>query len=120
MCLPCLARCIAVFALLGACSSTPAEPPPTAECRAKRVTKCPTPEPTFADVEPIFRRVCRDCHALPGGPWPLESYSDIADWQDVIRDDLLTCTMPPADGGVTLADEDRQLILTWIRCGAPK
>jgi len=94
--------------------------PPTDECRATRVNECPDPAPSYADVAPIFRDVCRDCHALPGGPWPLSSYSAIADWKDVVRDELLTCAMPPADGGVTLRDDDRQLILAWIRCGVPE
>jgi len=90
------------------------------ECHAERVTECPEPAPVFADVAPIFRNVCASCHALPGGPWPLEDHTDIADWQDVIRDDLLTCAMPPPDAGVSLRDQDRQLILTWIRCGSPE
>jgi len=44
----------------------------------------------------------------------------VADWADVILPDLIDCTMPPADGGVSLAPEDRLAILTWIRCGFPE
>lgn len=88
-----------------------------APCNAERVTECPEPAPVFADVKPVFQQSCSICHSVPGGPWPLDTYSHIADWQDVIRDELLTCAMPPANGGVILSDADRQLILTWIRCG---
>jgi hypothetical protein len=109
-----------VLTLLGlvACSrdADPDDPTPV-ECHAERVTECPEPAPVYADVEPIFQQVCSTCHSLPGGPWPLDDYSHVADWQDVIRDELLTCAMPPPNDPVTLSDADRQLILTWIRCG---
>jgi cytochrome c5 len=97
----------------------PAKTGPTqpAECHATRVTECPSAAPVYADVEPLFQDVCSTCHSEPGGPWPLDDYAHVADWQDVIRDDLLTCAMPPPDSAVSLADTDRQLILTWIRCG---
>lgn len=108
--------------LLGAASCSDGEKAGTAssECNPQRVTECPSPAPVYADVAPIFQRVCANCHSTPGGPWPLDEYSHIADWQDVIRDELLTCAMPPADSAVPLPDADRQLILTWIRCGYPK
>lgn len=112
---------VVLVLLAGAsCSSADAGDPPSTECRAERVTECPQPAPVFADVAPIFQQVCSTCHSMPGGPWPLDNYSHITDWQDVIRDDLLTCAMPPPNQGVTLSDSDRQLILTWIRCGYPE
>ncbi len=105
--------------LLGvvACGAEKADDRRPEACHAERVTECPEPAPVFADVAPIFQEVCSTCHSEPGGPWPLDDYQHIADWQDVIRDDLLTCAMPPPNQGVTLSDSDRQLILTWIRCG---
>ncbi|HYP91478.1 MAG TPA: hypothetical protein VEQ59_25095 [Polyangiaceae bacterium] len=90
-------------------------------CDAQRVTQCPDGDsPVYADVQPIFEQTCASaaCHSgFEGGPWPLDNYSHVADWQDVIRDELLTCAMPPPDSGVSLAYDQRQRILTWIRCG---
>ena len=39
---------------------------------------------------------------------------------DVIRDELLTCSMPPADSNDALPPEERDTILVWIRCGFPE
>jgi len=92
-------------------------------CDAERVTQCPDDTLTYADVQPIFEKTCSSaaCHSgFVGGPWPLDSYSHIADWQDVVRDELLTCAMPPPDSGIGLAHDERQLILAWIRCGYPE
>ena len=82
---------------------------PIAECHVQAPTACPAPPVTYEDVAATF--------SVPGGPWPLLTYEDTVDWQDVIRGYLLDCSMPPPDSGVTLSDEDRLAILTWIRCG---
>ncbi|HXJ22232.1 MAG TPA: hypothetical protein VMT03_18580 [Polyangia bacterium] len=91
-------------------------------CSVTAPTSCPSPGPSFADVQPIIQQNCAGpCHSgIPGGPWPLTSYEHVADWADVIRSDLVACNMPPADGGVSLDDADRLAILTWIRCGYPE
>lgn len=84
-------------------------------------TTCPTPMPRYADVAPIFQNNCVTCHAgKPNGPWPLTDYQHVSDWRDDIRSDLLTCSMPPPESGMTLSVDDRLAILTWIRCGLPK
>jgi hypothetical protein len=57
---------------------------------------------------------------MAGGPWPLTAYNHVADWQDVIRADMLTCAMPPPDAGVPMGSDERVAILTWIRCGFPQ
>jgi len=49
----------------------------------------------------------------------LTSYEDVADWWDSIRDELISCAMPPSESGVMLANDERQRILMWIRCGFP-
>ena len=92
-------------------------------CTATAPTACPTPAPRYADVKTLIQQNCAGpCHsgADPAGPWPLTNYEHVADWADIVRADLLDCTMPPADGGVTLAPEDRLAILTWLRCGFPE
>lgn len=79
---------------------------------------CPDPPPHYADVGGIFRDRCVPCHDdQPDAAWPLQTYRQIADWQDVIVDDLIRCTMPPADGGVTMTEEERLAMLTWLHCG---
>jgi hypothetical protein len=90
-------------------------------CDVVAPSACPNPAPTFADVQPIFHDSCGVCHGKDWtGAWPLDTYSHIADWSDVIRDELVSCSMPPADGGVMIASEERMKILSWIRCGTPR
>jgi uncharacterized membrane protein len=91
-------------------------------CSVSAPTACPDPSPHYADVAPIINQRCVEpCHSgLPEGPWPLTDYEHVADWADVVRTDLIGCLMPPADGGVSMADEERLAILTWIRCGFPE
>jgi hypothetical protein len=68
----------------------------------------------------IIERRCLGCHSgVPEGPWPLTTYEHVADWQDVVRTDLLDCSMPPPDAGVPITIDERIAILTWIRCGFP-
>lgn len=94
---------------------------PSPVCDVVAPTECPSPSPVYGDVEGIFREKCVSCHSgAPGGPWPLDTYRHVADWWNVIRDDLLACSMPPRDSNVTLSDEETQLILVWIRCGYPE
>jgi uncharacterized membrane protein len=50
----------------------------------------------------------------------LSAYQHVADWVAEIRAHMLTCTMPPVDSGVSMTREERQLILSWIRCGYPR
>jgi hypothetical protein len=84
-------------------------------------TECPDPEPKYADVAPIFERRCVSCHlGVPDGPWSLSDWQHIADWQSIIRSELLNCTMPPQDSDVRMTNAERLEILTWIRCGAPE
>lgn len=75
----------------------------------------------WADVKPIFDAHCLPCHyGQVGGPWPLTTYTDVADWHDTVRDDLAFCTMPPADAGTELPRADREAVLGWLRCGYPR
>jgi uncharacterized membrane protein len=93
-----------------------------AVCAVSAPTSCPTPKPRYADVAPIFKQRCVVCHngAAPDSPWPLTSYEHIADWYDSIRSELSSCAMPPPASGLTMTDDERVAILSWIRCGFPK
>jgi uncharacterized membrane protein len=91
-----------------------------AVCVSDAPTLCPATAPRYADVAPIIRARCATCHSgAADGPWPLDSYGHIADWQNEIRSELLRCTMPPLDASVALLPEERLTILTWLRCGLP-
>ncbi len=128
---------IAAACVLFACSSNqdaPSDPadagPPgndsgsPAACTVVPPTACPTPAPTYADVQPIFARRCVSCHsgATPSGPWPLRDYDHIVDWADTINAEIRTCSMPPRDqdSGPAMPDDERVALLTWILCGSPK
>jgi hypothetical protein len=90
-------------------------------CSAVTPTSCPDPPLRYPDVAPIFHARCAAvCHSgIADGPWSLRDYEHVADWWDVIRDDILNCSMPPMDAGVPITTEERIAIVTWIRCGFP-
>ncbi|MCA9538320.1 MAG: hypothetical protein KC620_05500 [Myxococcales bacterium] len=91
----------------------------SAACAVQAPTACPTPAPTYADIAPIVSERCVRCHDGAHGQWPLTRYQHLADWYDIIPGELTQCRMPPADSGVTLPDDERLLLLTWLRCGLP-
>lgn len=107
--------------LLTACPEPTKPDAGPAVCDVELPTECTTPELRYADVKPVFDRNCVPCHyGQAGGPWPLKSYSDIADWADVVRSDIAFCLMPTADAGFTMTNEDRRKILDWLRCDFPQ
>jgi uncharacterized membrane protein len=106
--------------VLGACASQDPAPKPFV-CNVTAPTECPDPMPRYADVEPIIARRCVTCHSdTSTGPWPLTTYQDVVDWWDVIRGEVLRCSMPPPDSGQSLTSGESQLILEWIRCNSPR
>ena len=96
--------------------------PPPADCKVTAPTACPSPAPTYDDIAPIVQQHCTGCHsdAPNGGPWPLTDYTHVSDWSDDIRTDMIYCSMPPADAGITITTAEREKLLAWIRCGKPK
>lgn len=91
-------------------------------CSVAAPISCPAPALRYADISNSIAQYCAGpCHSgIPDGPWPLTSYEHVADWADVIRTELLGCTMPPADSGIALPSADQAAILAWIRCGFPE
>jgi hypothetical protein len=105
--------------LVAACAGEDAKPPFV--CRVDAPTECPSPTPVYADVQPILERRCVTCHsATSTGPWPLTTYQDVTDWYDVIRDEVLHCTMPPPEEAPPLTAAESRAILEWIRCDYPR
>lgn len=97
----------------------------TFACTVVAPTECPDGGPTYADVAPIIEQRCAvPCHspeaAAAGGAWSLHDYRHVADWRDTIRTNLLACTMPPRDAGLSIPADESMLILTWIRCDLPR
>jgi hypothetical protein len=90
-------------------------------CPPPAPTVCPHPAPRYPDIAPIIEARCWSCHSgsMPD-VWPLTDYSHVADWQDLVRDNLLACTMPPEDAGIQMTAGERVAILTWILCGFPE
>jgi hypothetical protein len=104
--------------VIAACAG--ADPPNEFVCNATEPAECPTPMPTYADVQPILERRCVTCHSdTSTGPWPLTTYQDVVDWYDLVRDDVLRCTMPPRDSPPLTRAESRA-ILEWLSCGFPR
>ena len=95
---------------------------PAPACTVSAPTECPSPSPHYQDVQGLFTRYCVDCHwGAEEGPWSLAEYALIADWADLVRRDLLDCSMPTEDAGVPhMSNGERVAILTWILCGYPE
>jgi len=112
---------LAFLLAASACGGGEPKPVQQAVCDVVPPTECPDPAPNYADVAPIFQQRCASCHFdAPGAPWPLDTYSHVADWAVVVRDELVRCAMPPADSGITLPVSERDRILNWVRCGYPE
>jgi hypothetical protein len=107
--------------LLTACPD-PAKPDAgPAVCDVTLPDQCTQTNLRWADVKPLFDRHCVPCHyGQVGGPWPMQTYSDVADWADVVRGDIAFCSMPPADAGTLMTNEERRQILDWLRCDFPQ
>jgi len=106
---------------LGVAACSPAGGAPS--CGVVAPTECASPTTRYPDVAAIIDQRCAGpCHSglLADGPWPLNDYEHVADWADVIRSELLSCSMPPADSEVTMTLDERMAILAWIRCGYPE
>jgi uncharacterized membrane protein len=119
---------VCCWALLGGCEKSSQNGPGdsgspmdlAASCTVTAPTTCPFPVPRYADVQPIFQQRCVTCHSGQTERWPLTMYQHVADWYDVVRDQVLTCMMPPPDSGIPMTNQERVAILAWIRCGFPE
>lgn len=104
-------------------------------CR-KAAVDCPAvtvacPEagvPSFeGDVYPnVIMPICGRCHSGDGGEaqsHPLTTYQQIYGKDGVVAGEIRTqvqsCQMPPPGEPEVLSDDERQLLLGWIGCGAP-
>lgn len=74
----------------------------------------------------VLEAVCQQCHSDPpknGAPFALRDLADITDWRDDRQVSTLMIAvlerrrmpLPP----VTITDADRDVLLDWLRAGAP-
>jgi hypothetical protein len=85
-------------------------------------SECPAVLPSYnGEIAPLIATHCGQCHtqADPTGPWPLDDATDVADWAAQIQLDVRECLMPPPDTDAPLSAADRQMLYTWLNCGAP-
>ena len=104
--------------LVGGCDQAGVVP----ACAVVVPAACPESPPRYADVAPILVARCGSCHVESSdgsAPWPLDTYDNVAEWAGLIRQDVLDCTMPPADGSVRMTPNEAWTIVTWIACGTP-
>jgi hypothetical protein len=109
---------LVVLSLVACDADEPAAGADAGTCSVDVPDACAQPSPTFTnDVLPILTARCNSCHVADSGIWPLDNYQHVVDWQSALVNDLLNCTMPPADAG-TLPAEERDTILNWVACGS--
>jgi len=105
-----LAVCAALA--LAACGSDPCSPPPAS---------CPANPPHFTpDVSDAITYNCALCHA-PGGSGasqPLTTYDEIYALRLTVQGQIAACKMPPL-GWPPMTPAVRDMVLTWLVCGAP-
>jgi uncharacterized membrane protein len=89
-------------------------------CMVTAPTACTQTQLGWAQIEPIIVAHCTICHDGSQPQWPLRTYSDVADWADIVRGDVVGCTMPPPESGSAMTNAERLLILEWIKCGFPR
>src|SRR5262249_51832261 len=83
---------------------------------------CPQPAPSWqGTVSQLIAQKCVICHAPTGivAEKPLDTYDAVFRMRGPVLNQVYSCNMPPPDGGA-LDDEERQALLGWLVCGAPK
>ena len=83
---------------------------------------CPEPVLTFdTGIGTLFAQRCSPCHQLGGaaGTRLLTDYEHASKLSASIASQLLTCSMPPA-GVPALLEVERQQVLDWLQCKAPR
>jgi uncharacterized membrane protein len=84
---------------------------------------CPATPPSYsAEVSGILQAHCVLCHKAggPGASWPLGTYDGVQAIRLEVESQVAACVMPLPDGGVALTSEERNTLLTWLVCGAPR
>lgn len=91
----------------------------------------PESTPTWSrDISRIFQQHCQECHRPSQiGPFPLETYADVAGWEDMIAEVVGQRRMPPWHANpaygefasdLQMSEVARNAILSWLHAGAPE
>jgi hypothetical protein len=73
------------------------------------------------DIAPIVANRCTLCHSPSGiaNTVLFDTYEQAYSWYKVMYSQIFTCSMPPSCAGA-LPDEERQALLKWFVCKAPR
>jgi uncharacterized membrane protein len=120
---------LAMFFLIGGCSSQSMPMMDLAQapldlastCPNDLPSACPSPPPSWmATIQTIINDRCESCH-VPGGqgqPVLLTTLAQVQARASSVLTQVYSCYMPPPDGGALTASE-RAALLAWLVCGAP-
>jgi uncharacterized membrane protein len=93
----------------------------TSSCAGSVPVTCPPSTPSYAtDVSPLLYSYCTSCHQ-PGGSQsgkPLDTFASVSSLSSKVESKVADCSMPPSSSPQPTAAE-RDVILSWIACGAP-
>lgn len=87
--------------------------------------------PTYSrEIARILQNNCQECHRAGGiGPFALDSYQQVVNWSDDIRQFTADGTMPPwkpVDGfgefknRRAMSEDDKRLIARWVEAECPR
>lgn len=122
-------RALPLLLLLGACFYDEASPLPAefAVCAAENPDAGIAAPTWFRDVEPIVIAKCQGCHTSGGlGPFPLESYQQVANVRSLVSAAVEERRMPPWQPAPccatyrwdrSLTDDERATVLRWLGDG---
>jgi hypothetical protein len=106
-----------VAVLAAACGQSPAD-----SCPVYDRNECVPPAPSYdGGIGELLNQRCMPCHGDKG----IEAKHLLTDYAHVTRElmgignQLVTCSMPPA-GNPQLTTAEREQILNWLSCAAPK
>jgi hypothetical protein len=99
-----------------------AAPTAVSDCPEARQLGCPAGTLTYdTGIGDLLTARCSPCHAEGGieGARRLTDYSHAFGSRMSIATQLVSCSMPPS-GAPPLTHEERQQVLDWLTCGAPR
>ena len=121
-----LLRRLTVAGVLGACACGGWSPATnlgeTAVCPNDLPPACPSTVPSFnRDIQSLMQGQCGTCHS-PSGTAPdrrFLTYADAFSQRSAFLNQVFSCNMPPLGAVEGFSVPNRELVLTWLVCGAP-